>query len=80
MIQYISYADLNEFYSIKEVCRLLEMDKENLRKSCEKYGIKPSRNETGDWGLTCHDLRRLHNFLYKAEKNLVERKDDDPWA
>ena len=34
MIQYISYADLNEFYSIKEVCRLLEMDKENLRKSC----------------------------------------------
>ena len=32
MIQYISYSDLNEFYSIKEVCRLLEMDKENLRK------------------------------------------------
>ena len=80
MIQYISYSDLNEFYSIKEVCRLLEMDKENLRKSCEKYNVKPSRNEIGDWGLTCHDLRRLHNFLYKAEKNLVERKDDDPWA
>ena len=36
MIQYISYADLNEFYSIKEVCRLLEMDKESLRKSCER--------------------------------------------
>lgn len=53
MIQYISYADLNEFYSIKEVCRLLEMDKENLRKSCEKYGVRPSRNEMGDWGLTC---------------------------
>ena len=52
MIQYISYADLNEFYSIKEVCRLLEMDKENLRKSCEKYNVKPSRNEIGDWGLT----------------------------
>ena len=66
MIQYISYSDLNEFYSIKEVCRLLEMDKENLRKSCEKYGVRPSRNETGDWGLTCHDLRRLHYFLYKA--------------
>ena len=46
MIQYISYADLDEFYSIKEVCRLLEMDKENLRKSCEKYGVKPNRNET----------------------------------
>lgn len=51
MIQYISYADLNEFYRIKEVCRLLEMDKENLRKSCEKYGVRPSRNEMGDWGV-----------------------------
>ena len=80
MIQYISYADLDEFYSIKEVCRLLKMDKENLRKSCEKYGAKPSRNETGDWGLTCHDLRRLHNFLYKEEKCIAARKDDDPWA
>ena len=46
MIQYISYADLNEFYSIKEVCRLLEMDKENLRKSCEKYGVKPMYRHT----------------------------------
>ena len=33
MIQYISYADLNEFYSIKEVCRLLEMD----------VSVKPNR-------------------------------------
>ena len=73
MIQYISYADLNEFYSIKEVCRLLEMDK-------EKYNVKPSRNEIGDWGLTCHDLRRLHNFLYKEEKSMATRRDDDPWA
>ena len=46
MIQYISYADLNEFYSIKEVCRLLEMDKENLRKSCEKYSVKPMYRHT----------------------------------
>ena len=76
MIQYISYADLNEFYSIKEVCRLLEMDKEDLRKSCEKFGVKPSRNETGDWGMTCHDLRRLHNFLYK-ETNYYEANYDD---
>ena len=80
MIQYISYSDLNEFYSIKEVCRLLEMDKENLRKSCEKYGVRPSRSEMGDWGLTCHDLRRLHNFLYKEEKSMATRRDDDPWA
>ncbi len=80
MIQYISYADLNEFYSIKEICRLLEMDKENLRKNCKKYNVKSSRNEIGDWGLPCHDLCRLHNYLYKAEKSLVAKRDDDPWA
>ena len=68
MIQYISYSDLNEFYSIKEVCRLLEMDKENLRKSCEKYNVKPSRNEIGDWGLTCHDLRRCTIFSTRQKR------------
>ena len=55
MIQYISYADLNEFYSIKEVCRLLEMDKESLRKSCEKYGVKPSRNAVSYTHLRAHE-------------------------
>ena len=48
MIQYISYADLNEFYSIKEVCRLLEMDKENLRKSCERSSLIVTKPATGD--------------------------------
>lgn len=50
MIQYISYADLDEFYSIKEVCRLLKMDKENLRKAAKSTApslavMKPA---TGD--------------------------------
>ena len=80
MIRYIAYAELGDFYSIQEVCHMLEMSKDELRKSCEKYGAKPSRNETGDWGLTCHDLRRLHNFLYKEKKSMATRKDDDPWA
>ena len=26
------------------------------------------------------DLRRLHNFLYKEEKSMAARRDDDPWA
>ena len=80
MIRYIAYAELGDFYSIQDVCHMLEMDKENLRKSCEKYGVRPSRSEMGDWGLTCHDLRRLHNFLYKEEKSMATRRDDDPWA
>ena len=80
MIRYIAYAELGDFYSIQEVCHMLEMSKDELRKSCEKYNVKPSRNEIGDWGLPCHDLCRLHNYLYKVEKSLATRKDDDPWA
>ena len=80
MIRYIAYAELGDFYSIQEVCHMLEMSKDELRKSCEKYNVKPSQNEIGDWGLPCHDLCRLHNFLYKEEKSLAARRDDDPWA
>lgn len=80
MIRYIAYAELGDFYSIQEVCHMLEMSKDELRKNCEKYNVKPRRNEIGDWGLPCHDLCRLHNYLYKAEKSLTARRDDDPWA
>lgn len=80
MIPYICYNDLEEFYTLKSVCNLLKMDKENLKQSCKRYDINPQRNEIGDWGLSRYDLRRLHNFLYKEEKSLAARKDDDPWA
>ncbi len=80
MVPYINYNELDEFYTLKGVGNLLKMGKETLKQNCKRYDINPQRNEIGDWGLTCHDLRRLHNFLYKAEKNLAERKDDDPWA
>lgn len=80
MIPYICYNDLEEFYTLKSVCNLLKMDKETLKQSCKRYDINPQRNEIGDWGLPCHDLCRLHNYLYKAEKGLTARRDDDPWA
>ena len=72
MIHYIAYSNLGEFYTLQEVCHMLEMSKDELRKNCEKYNVKPSRNEIGDWGLPCHDLCRLHNYLYKAEKSLTD--------
>lgn len=80
MIPYICYNDLEEFYTLKSVCNLLKMDKETLKQSCKRYDINPQRNEIGDWGLSCYDLCRLHNYLYKAEKGLTARRDDDPWA
>ena len=69
MIHYIAYSNLGEFYTLQEVCHMLEMSKDELRKNCEKYNVKPSRNEIGDWGLPCHDLCRLHNYLYKGGRN-----------
>lgn len=80
MIPYICYNDLEEFYTLKSVCNLLKMDKETVKQSCKRYDINPQRNEIGDWGLSCYDLCRLHNYLYKAEKGLTARRDDDPWA
>ena len=80
MIHYIAYSNLGEFYTLQEVCHMLEMSKDELRKNCEKYNVKPSRNEIGDWGLPCHDLCRLHNYLYEAEKGLTARRNDDAWA
>ena len=32
MIRYIAYAELGDFYSIQEVCHMLEMSKDELRK------------------------------------------------
>ena len=51
MIRYIAYAELGEFYTLQEVCHMLEMSKDELRKNCEKYNVRPSQNEIGDWGL-----------------------------
>ena len=80
MIPYICYNDLEEFYTLKSVCKLLKMDKETLKQSCKRYDINPQRNEIGDWGLSRYDLRRLHNFLYKEGKASTNGKTDDPWA
>ena len=58
MIRYIAYAELGDFYSIQEVCHMLEMSKDELRKSCEKYNVKPSqmKSATGDCpAMTCAD-------------------------
>lgn len=80
-VSYINYNDLKEFYTIKEVCSLFRMSKENLRAKCAKYDIQPRRNEIGEWGLVKYDVRKLHNFLYH-EGNSGKRQDveDDPWA
>lgn len=78
-VPFINYKDLKEFYTIPEVCKLFNMEKAEIRKKCEKYGIEPRRNEIGEYGFVKYDVRKLHNTLYYEAPNRSEWPDD-PWA
>ena len=77
-VPYIRYSELDEFYTIKEVCKLFQMEKSTLKQKCKEYGIEPRRNEIGDYGFVKYDVRKLHNLLYYEVKD--HAKEDDPWA
>ena len=77
-VPYIRYSELDEFYTIKEVCKLFQMEKSTLKQKCKEYGIEPRRNEIGDYGFVKYDVRKLHNLLYYEGKE--HTKEDDPWA
>ena len=77
-VPYIKYNELDEFYTIKEVCKLFQMEKSTLKQKCKEYGIEPRRNEIGDYGFVKYDVRKLHNLLYYEGKD--HTKEDDPWA
>lgn len=77
-VPYIKYNELEEFYTIKEVCKLFQMEKTALKQKCTQYSIDPRRNEIGDYGLVKYDVRKLHNLLYHEGKETVQV--DDPWA
>ena len=79
VVPYINYKELNEFYTIPELCRLLAIDKNTLKEKSEQYGIELRRNEIGDWGLVKYDVRKLHNTLYYEDREDRKAKDD-PWA
>ena len=40
-VPYINYKDLDEFYTLKGVCQLLELDKQTLQEKCRQYDISP---------------------------------------
>lgn len=79
-VPYVDYKKLKEFYTVDELADLLGLDKTTLKEKCEKYGIRPRRNEIGDWGLTRYDVRKLHNALYYEDRPSGRKaEDDDPW-
>lgn len=44
-VPYICYAELKEFHTLKEVCELFRMEKKELKKKCETYGIHPPQRD-----------------------------------
>jgi len=83
-IPYINYQELDEFYTIPQLSRLLGISKQELREKCEQYNIQPRRNEIGDYGFVRFDVRKLHNALYHesrgGKKQSNTHREDDPWA
>ena len=84
-MKYIDYQHMKEFYTIDEVCHLFEMDKQALQFYANKYGIQPQEDQYGNWGFRKVLIRKLHNFIYKEQKNgksgaapVSQRRD--PWA
>lgn len=78
-IPYIDYNDLDEFYTIPQLCKLFSMSKAELKAKCEQYDVELRRNEIGEYGLVKYDVRRLHNYIYKEDRK-GKQMDDDPWA
>ena len=79
-VPYIDYKKLKEFYTVDELVDLLGLDKATLKEKCSQYGIKPRRDEIGQWGLVKYDVRKLHNALYYENRPHGKKaEDDDPW-
>ena len=85
-MKYIDYNNMKEFYTIEEVCRLFELDKQELRRYSSKYGIEPQEDQYGNWGFRKILVRKLHNHIYKEQKatgqsmGYHDRKRSDPWG
>ena len=79
-MKYINYKDMKDFYTIDEVCRLFEMDKATLRRYAEKYDIRPQEDQYGNWGFRKTLVRKLHNYIYKEQRNHPQKSDDSPWG
>ena len=85
-MKYIDYSNMKEFYTIEDVCRLFELDKQELRRYSIQYGIEPQEDQYGNWGFRKILVRKMHNHIYKEQKatgqsaGYCDRKRSDPWG
>lgn len=85
-MKYIDYTNMKEFYTIDEVCRLFELDKQELKQYSKQYGIEPQEDQYGNWGFRKKLVRALHNLIYKEQRangqssGYRDAKKSDPWG
>lgn len=86
-MKYIDYNYMKDFYTIDEAIRLFEMDKAALKHYCDQYDIQPQEDQYGNWGFRKILVRKLHNFIYKEQKNDNQPDDqrssdqsNNPWS
>jgi len=79
-VPYVKYEDMDEFYTIQDVCRLFQMNKSQLKEKCAHYEVYPTRNEIGQFGFHKYDVCKLHNLLYYEDRRKGSRPAEDPWA
>ena len=85
-MKYIDYNNMKEFYTIEEMSRLFELDKQELRQYSQTFGIEPQEDQYGNWGFRKVLVRKLHNYIYKEQKTHGQSteyrgmKRNDPWG
>lgn len=84
-MKYLDYRGMKEYYTIDKVCRLFEISKQELKHYADKYSIQPQEDQYGNWGFRKVLVRKLHNYIYKEQKNsklssAPQAQRKDPWA
>ena len=79
MYDYKGRHELKVFYTIPEVCELLELNMDKLRYQCILHCILPCRLGDGTLGLDLHMFHSLNNALYQRQCR-EGIYDGDPWA
>ena len=80
-IIFVKYVDLGgRLYIKKEICDMLDLDKNFLHAACEESGIRPQQNQYGEWGFSLYNFRALHHWMYDTynEKGTV-KAGNGPW-
>ena len=60
-VPYIKYENLEEFYTIKEVCSLFRIEKKELKEKCTKYESGDLSSMMFESCTSCSIMRRTED-------------------